>query len=53
MPVIPLTVNTTADMERPMDLGVDAIISDYRTRFARFPRAPAARHCFPLGPVIP
>jgi hypothetical protein len=30
--VIPWTVNTTADMERPMDLGVDSIITDYPTR---------------------
>ncbi|MET3920024.1 glycerophosphodiester phosphodiesterase family protein [Arthrobacter sp. UYEF20] len=32
LPVIPWTVNTTADMERQMDLGVDGIISDYPTR---------------------
>jgi glycerophosphoryl diester phosphodiesterase len=30
--VIPWTVNTTADMERLMDLGVDGIITDYPTR---------------------
>ncbi|TAP42878.1 glycerophosphodiester phosphodiesterase family protein [Arthrobacter sp. S39] len=32
LPVIPWTVNTTADMERLMDLGVDGIITDYPTR---------------------
>lgn len=32
LPVIPWTVNTTADMTRMMDLGVDGIISDYPTR---------------------
>ena len=30
--VIPWTVNTTADMARLMDLGVDGIITDYPTR---------------------
>ncbi|MDQ0851400.1 glycerophosphoryl diester phosphodiesterase [Arthrobacter sp. B3I9] len=30
--VIPWTVNTTADMEQLMDLGVDGIITDYPTR---------------------
>ena len=30
--VIPWTVNTTADMTRLMDLGVDGIITDYPTR---------------------
>ena len=28
LPVIPWTVNTTADMEGLMDLGVDGIITD-------------------------
>ncbi|HEY9357057.1 MAG TPA: glycerophosphodiester phosphodiesterase family protein [Arthrobacter sp.] len=32
LPVIPWTVNTTADMEHLMDLGVDGIITDYPTR---------------------
>ncbi|MDR7161893.1 glycerophosphodiester phosphodiesterase family protein [Arthrobacter sp. BE255] len=32
LPVIPWTVNTGADMERLMDLGVDGIITDYPTR---------------------
>lgn len=32
LPVIPWTVNTTADMERLMNLGVDGIITDYPTR---------------------
>jgi glycerophosphoryl diester phosphodiesterase len=32
LPVIPWTVNTVADMESLMDLGVDGIISDYPTR---------------------
>ncbi|MCB5274714.1 Glycerophosphoryl diester phosphodiesterase [Arthrobacter sp. SO5] len=32
LPVIPWTVNTTADMNRLMDLGADGIISDYPTR---------------------
>ncbi|WP_461163640.1 glycerophosphodiester phosphodiesterase family protein [Arthrobacter sp. R4-81] len=32
LPVIPWTVNTTEDMERLMDLGVDGIITDYPTR---------------------
>jgi glycerophosphoryl diester phosphodiesterase len=32
LPVIPWTVNTIADMERLMDLGVDGIITDYPTR---------------------
>ncbi|MCO4250636.1 glycerophosphodiester phosphodiesterase family protein [Pseudarthrobacter raffinosi] len=32
LPVIPWTVNTTADMERLMALGVDGIITDYPTR---------------------
>jgi glycerophosphoryl diester phosphodiesterase len=32
LPVIPWTVNTTADMARLMDLGVDGIITDYPTR---------------------
>ena len=32
LPVIPWTVNTTADMTRLMDLGVDGIITDYPTR---------------------
>ncbi|MDI3242214.1 glycerophosphodiester phosphodiesterase family protein [Arthrobacter sp. AL08] len=32
LPVIPWTVNTTADINRLMDLGVDGIISDYPTR---------------------
>lgn len=32
LPVIPWTVNTTADMQRLMDLGVDGIITDYPTR---------------------
>jgi glycerophosphoryl diester phosphodiesterase len=30
--VLPWTVNTQADMERLMDLGVDGIITDYPTR---------------------
>lgn len=32
LPVIPWTVNTKADMESMMDLGVDGIITDYPTR---------------------
>lgn len=32
LPVIPWTVNNTADMARLMDLGVDGIITDYPTR---------------------
>jgi glycerophosphoryl diester phosphodiesterase len=32
LPVIPWTVNTRADMETMMDLGVDGIITDYPTR---------------------
>jgi len=32
LPVIPWTVNTTDDMARLMDLGVDGIITDYPTR---------------------
>jgi glycerophosphoryl diester phosphodiesterase len=32
LPVLPWTVNTTADMERQLDLGVDGIITDYPTR---------------------
>ncbi|HEY3573096.1 MAG TPA: glycerophosphodiester phosphodiesterase family protein [Arthrobacter sp.] len=32
LPVIPWTVNSTADMARLMDLGVDGIITDYPTR---------------------
>jgi glycerophosphoryl diester phosphodiesterase len=32
LPVIPWTVNKTADMERLMDLGVDGIITDYPSR---------------------
>ena len=32
LPVVPWTVNTTADMTRLMDLGVDGIITDYPTR---------------------
>ena len=32
LPVVPWTVNTTADMERLMDLGVDGIITDYPSR---------------------
>jgi len=32
LPVIPWTVNTTADMVHLMDLGVDGIITDYPTR---------------------
>lgn len=32
LPVIPWTVNTTADMENLMDMGVDGIITDYPTR---------------------
>ncbi|XAS64782.1 glycerophosphodiester phosphodiesterase family protein [Pseudarthrobacter sp. So.54] len=32
LPVIPWTVNTAADMNRLMDLGVDGIITDYPTR---------------------
>ncbi|WP_353711406.1 glycerophosphodiester phosphodiesterase family protein [Arthrobacter sp. K5] len=32
LPVIPWTVNTTADMARLIDLGVDGIITDYPTR---------------------
>ncbi|MEC5191768.1 MULTISPECIES: glycerophosphodiester phosphodiesterase family protein [unclassified Arthrobacter] len=32
LPVIPWTVNTVADMNRLMDLGVDGIITDYPTR---------------------
>ncbi|WP_395401938.1 glycerophosphodiester phosphodiesterase family protein [Arthrobacter sp. UC242_113] len=32
LPVIPWTVNTTADMARLMDIGVDGIITDYPTR---------------------
>jgi glycerophosphoryl diester phosphodiesterase len=29
---MPWTVNTKADMERQLDLGVDGIITDYPTR---------------------
>ena len=36
LPVIPWTVNTTADMARLMDLGVDGIITDYPTRLRTF-----------------
>jgi hypothetical protein len=32
LPVLPWTVNTKADMERQLDLGVDGIITDYPTR---------------------
>ncbi|WP_144672922.1 glycerophosphodiester phosphodiesterase family protein [Arthrobacter sp. U41] len=32
LPVVPWTVNTTADMTRLMDLGVDGIITDYPSR---------------------
>ena len=32
LPVVPWTVNTTEDMARLMDLGVDGIITDYPTR---------------------
>ncbi len=32
LPVIPWTVNNTADMARLMDMGVDGIITDYPTR---------------------
>lgn len=32
LPVIPWTVNTAADMENLMDMGVDGIITDYPTR---------------------
>lgn len=32
LPIIPWTVNTTEDMARLMDLGVDGIITDYPTR---------------------
>ncbi|MET3719157.1 MULTISPECIES: glycerophosphodiester phosphodiesterase family protein [unclassified Arthrobacter] len=32
LPVIPWTVNTTADMKNLMDMGVDGIITDYPTR---------------------
>jgi glycerophosphoryl diester phosphodiesterase len=32
LPVLPWTVNTKADTERQLDLGVDGIITDYPTR---------------------